>query len=267
MTPIDLGLVVLAVPALLGAGHLFLLTCLSVRPRAGRSSCGRRFVVLVPAHDEAGGIGATLADLARQDYPPDRWRIVVIADNCSDATAAIARDAGAGVIERRDPGARGKGHALRAAIDMLLQRPGSDWDSLVVIDADTRVDPELLARCSARLERGEAALQVAYLPRAGAGGPAETMRRIALTAFHVVRSRGRERLGWSAGLRGNGMVFSRACLAAHPHTATSRTEDVEFGLQLGRAGVRREDIAAWIMHPGGREVLLALQEKLGLVPG
>src|SRR5512133_41423 len=62
-----------------------------------------RFVVLVPAHDEEAMIAGTIAALRSGDYPPDRRHVVVVADNCSDATAAIAAEAGATVLERRDP--------------------------------------------------------------------------------------------------------------------------------------------------------------------
>ncbi|MBK7367636.1 MAG: glycosyltransferase [Candidatus Eisenbacteria bacterium] len=244
MNIVSIALTLAAAPPLAASAYLAALTALSAKRAPGAVSHGLRWVVLVPAHDEAAGIGATLAGLERLRYPREDFRVRVIADNCTDATAAIARAAGAEVHERFDPVARGKGHALRAAIARLLAEPECTWDALAVIDADTEVDPGLLAQCTARLEDGEEALQVAYLPRRhanGAGGaesPGHRARRVALTAFHVVRSRGREALLLSAGLRGNGMAFSRACLAAHPHDAAGRTEDVEYGLQLGLAGVR-----------------------------
>ena len=76
--------------------------------------------VLIPAHDEAAGIGATLAELAR--VAPAGTRVLVVADNCSDETAALARAAGVEVAERNDPSARGKGFALafgRRAVGLL----------------------------------------------------------------------------------------------------------------------------------------------------
>ncbi len=241
MNFVSLALALAAAPPLAASAYLAALTALSARRPRGAGSHGLRWVVLVPAHDEAAGIGATLAGLERLRYPREDFRVRVIADNCTDATAAIARAAGAEVHERFDARERGKGHALRAAIARLLAEPEGSWDALAVIDADTEVDPGLLEQCTARLEDGEEALQVAYLPRRRSGGaeaPSSRARRVALTAFHVVRSRGREALLLSAGLRGNGMAFTRACLAAHPHDAAGRTEDVEYGLQLGLAGVR-----------------------------
>ena len=68
--------------------------------------------VVVPAHDEETQVAATVRSISNADYDPDRRRIIVIADNCTDRTAAVAQAAGAVVWERTDPLHRGKGHAL-----------------------------------------------------------------------------------------------------------------------------------------------------------
>src|SRR5438477_4685586 len=58
-----------------------------------------RFTVVIPAHDEEPGIAATLRSCRDLDYPADLFRVVVIADNCTDGTAAVARRQGADVLE------------------------------------------------------------------------------------------------------------------------------------------------------------------------
>lgn len=80
------------------------------------------FAFLIPAHDEAALIRTLLASLARQHYPPDRYAVCVVADNCSDATAAIARAAGAEVFERYHDTERGKGYALSWLLSELDRR-------------------------------------------------------------------------------------------------------------------------------------------------
>lgn len=194
------------------------------------------FDVVVPAHDEEAGIRATLASLRAVDYPRDRYRILVIADNCADATAHVAAASGAIVVERRDPLRRGKGYALALAFAQVEKDDVAD--AVVVIDADSLVSPNLLCAFARRFASGASALQASY----GAQRTTVTWRSrlmvIALALFHDVRSLGRERLGLSAGLRGNGMGFSREVLRRVPAQAFSIVEDVEYGINLAEAGYR-----------------------------
>ena len=113
---IDVTLVLLALPALLAAGYLFVLAILSRRPMPAPCPPSRlRFDVVVPAHDEEAGIERTVRSLLALDWPAHRYRVLVVADNCSDRTAERARAAGAEVLVRDDPTRRGKGYALQRA--------------------------------------------------------------------------------------------------------------------------------------------------------
>ena len=235
----DVLLVLAGGPILAAAAYLFGFTLLWRRPVAGGPSTGRlRFAVLIPAHNEQNGIGATVRSLQAADYPPDRRTITVVADNCSDRTAEVAAAHGADVLVRTDDERRGKGQALRFGIERLLTRAGHEWDAMVIVDADTVVEPNLFHALARRFEAGECAVQAAYLPRAGGRQAVSTITYVAFVAFHLVRSMARERLGLSCGLRGNGMAFTRRLLASVPHDAFSRTEDLEFGVQLGMRGIR-----------------------------
>jgi cellulose synthase/poly-beta-1,6-N-acetylglucosamine synthase-like glycosyltransferase len=99
---------ILAVPASLACLYLLVLTCLSVRNTEPPSSSRRlTFDVIVPAHDEAASIAGTVSNLQQLDWPTERFRVVVVADNCTDTTAEIARASGATVITRRDATRRG----------------------------------------------------------------------------------------------------------------------------------------------------------------
>jgi len=226
---------------LLGASlYLLLLTLLSRQQDTRRVTEARlRFCILVPAHNEAIGLPATIGSLRAIDYPAGLRTIVVVADNCTDDTTSVAEAHGARVIVRTEAVRRGKGWALQHAIEILLApAAGPDWDALVVIDADTIVAPNLLHELASHLEAGEAAVQAAYLPRPSGDGALAVITDVAFAAFHLVRSSARERLGLSCGLRGNGMAFSRSLLRDVPHAAFSKTEDLEFGVQLGLHGVR-----------------------------
>lgn len=238
MTVLTAVLVLAAMPVALACLYLFALTLGWRRPSALRTARPVRFCVLVPAHNEALGIARTVESLQALDYPRELVRIVVVADNCGDDTASIARAHGAEVCERVDTERRGKGWALHFAIERLLAEPAESWEAVVVVDADTRVSANLLTVMAAHLDAGDQAVQAAYRPLPGGASPTAVITDVAFAAFHLVRSGARERLGLSCGLRGNGMAFTRRLLRDVPHTAFTRTEDLEFGILLGLSGER-----------------------------
>lgn len=236
-TVVGVALGVAAVPVVAAASYLLALTLLSRRAPAPTPPVpALRFDLVVPAHQEEAGIAATVASLAAVDYPPALRRVIVVADNCSDATAARARAAGATVLVREDPTRHGKGYALHHAFAWCIADGFAD--AIVVVDADTIVGPGLLHAYGARLASGAAAIQADN----GVANPRDSWRTclmaIAFVLVDTVRMLGRERLGCSAGLRGNGMCFAVSLLRAVPHEAFSVVEDVEYGIRLGRAGYR-----------------------------
>jgi 1,2-diacylglycerol 3-beta-glucosyltransferase len=232
---LDLLLLLLSVPLCLAAAYLFGATLLSRHLRAPSSDdSARRLRFVVPAHNESAGIARTVASLLAVDYPRAGFDVVVVADNCEDDTAVRAREAGAIVLERHDQERRGKGYALLLAFSSLPP----DLDAVVVVDADTLVSRNLLRAVAARRAKGAVAVQVDYAVQNPNVSWRTRLIAIAFGAFHIVRSRARERLSLSCGLRGNGMCFSTALLAEIPHEAFSIVEDVEYGLRLGEAGYR-----------------------------
>jgi cellulose synthase/poly-beta-1,6-N-acetylglucosamine synthase-like glycosyltransferase len=196
-----------------------------------------RVAVLVPAHNEAALVGRCVTSLRQQSYPPDLFDILVIADNCTDDTAARAAAAGAKVLVRTAPDARGKGPALRWAADRVLQGD-PDVAALAVVDADSVADPGLLAALVARLERGSPVVQAEYLGRNEDGSTKSELRGVAFLLFHRVRFGGRSVLGLPCHLVGNGMLFSRQVLEDHPWDAFTSAEDLEYSVDLRLAGVR-----------------------------
>jgi cellulose synthase/poly-beta-1,6-N-acetylglucosamine synthase-like glycosyltransferase len=234
---IDGLLLAALVPVAVCASYLFVL---ALAARVPAAALPRRstpfFTIIVPAHDEAANIAATVRSLQQLEYPRDRFEILVVADNCRDGTAEIARAAGARVLERVDASRRGKGYALAFAFENVLA--AAQTDAVVVVDADTSVSQNLLDAFACRFEAGAHAVQGHYTVRNPDATWRTRLMTIALALFHGVRSLARERLRLSAGLRGNGMAFSRSALATVPHDAFSIVEDLEYGIKLGRAGHR-----------------------------
>lgn len=242
MRLIDLLLAVCGLALLVPVGYLGLLTLLSGKLKAPVYGPPKlRFDFVVPSHNEELGIARTVKNLLAVDWPADKFRVLVVADNCKDATAARAREAGATVLERTDLQNRGKGYALHHAFERSLA--DQQADAVVVVDADTLVSPNLLQSFAARLEQGAMAAQTHYGVLEEKSSWRTRLMRIAFSVFHGVRSLARERLGVSCGLRGNGMCFSHALIREVPHDAFSVVEDVEYGIRIARKGHR-----VWYAH-------------------
>jgi cellulose synthase/poly-beta-1,6-N-acetylglucosamine synthase-like glycosyltransferase len=224
-------------------GYLLLLTGAAVKARLSGVSGPpdaehrRRFALLVPAHDEESTIGRLLASTAALEYPANRFDVVVVADNCTDRTAEVAREAGAQVEERHDRSARGKGYALRWLLARLRER-GARYDAYVVIDADTVVAPDFLRRLDAHFEAGSKVVQVYYTVLNVGESPLAALRFAALAAIHYLRPLGRKQLGLSCGLKGNGMGFLAEVLEQHGWEWFTLAEDVEFHLALVADGLK-----------------------------
>ena len=235
------GIIVVAGGAVAAAMGLYLVllsvAALFYRDPERDGAPDNRLIVLIPAHNETALIARCVASLKAQNYAADRYQIVVIADNCTDDTGAIAAAAGADrVMRRHAPDARGKGQALRWAIDQLLgEEP--DAAAVVVVDADSVADPDFLAGLVRRFQGGAPVVQALYL-LAGDEPAAEALGVLAFRLVNLVRQAGRAALGFPAALAGNGMLFSREVLLSNPWTAFTSTEDLEYSLTLQLAGVR-----------------------------
>lgn len=184
--------------------------------------------VVIPAHDEEAGIGATVAAARAQLGEGDR--ILVVADNCSDGTAAAARAAGADVAERRDAEKRGKGYALQHGVDALRAAPP---ETVVFLDADCAAAPgalDRIARCAVHLRRP---VQALYLARPAAeAGPASAVSAFAWLLINRVRMTGLQTLGGFSRLTGSGMAFPWT-LVEHRRFATGEiVEDLAMTVAL-----------------------------------
>jgi 1,2-diacylglycerol 3-beta-glucosyltransferase len=234
-----LALAPLALAAALVGAYLIALTGAALMrkvPRVRAVIARRRFAILVPAHDEASVIGRLLANLASQLYPHDRYDVFVVADNCTDTTAAVARRSGAIVHERHDDADRAKGYALRWLLERV--RAHARYDAYVVVDADSVVSRRFLLRMNARLEAGSTVVQSYYQVLNSEASTMTALREAALASLHYIRPLGRANLGLSCGLKGNGMCFDAATLHRIGWRSTGLAEDVELHLALVRDGHR-----------------------------
>jgi cellulose synthase/poly-beta-1,6-N-acetylglucosamine synthase-like glycosyltransferase len=191
--------------------------------------------VVIPAHNEKLTIARCVRSIFAADAAGLDLRVVVVADNCTDQTAAIARSAGARVLERFDTTRRGKGYALDFAFAALS---GTNTEAFAIVDADTEVERNFLIETAAAFRSGADSTQCRYLVRNPDSSIRTRLMGLTLAAYNVLRPRGRANLGLSAGLYGNGFALSSETLRAVPYTAYSVVEDLEYHLALLRSGRR-----------------------------
>ncbi|WP_337190914.1 glycosyltransferase family 2 protein [Qipengyuania algicida] len=191
--------------------------------------------VLIPAHDEATGIAATVEAL--KSVAPRNTQILVVADNCSDDTAERARTAGAQVIERHDTVARGKGYALAFGRDYLAEQAGGPPDVVIVLDADCRLGEGSLEALSAiALQRGTPTQAINLISPDLGAPPMVQISSFAMLVKNLFRSRGMQRLGGAALLTGTGMALPWQRIANAKLATGSIVEDLALGIELTREG-------------------------------
>jgi 1,2-diacylglycerol 3-beta-glucosyltransferase len=209
-----------------------------------------RFLFLIPAHNEATLLPSTLASLRQLDYPAELYEIHVVADNCTDNTAELARMGGAVIHERFHDSLKGKGHALQWLLKRLWTA-GTPHHAVVILDADSTVSRNFLRIMDAHLTAGARAVQSYYAVRDANSSAVVALRYIAMAMVNYVRPLGRMFLGGSAGLKGNGMLLWAELM--HEHNWTSHlTEDIELHMSLIAAGEQvlfAPDAVVWAEMP------------------
>jgi cellulose synthase/poly-beta-1,6-N-acetylglucosamine synthase-like glycosyltransferase len=205
------------------------------RARKGTAVTART-AILIPAHDEERGIAPTLGALLERI--PQGTRVLVVADNCTDETARVARKAGVEVIERNAPDARGKSYALAFGRDHLAQggKIGAP-DVVLVLDADCRLLPgSVTALAQAAVDHGVPVQAVNLIEADLAAAPMVQISSFAMLVKNLYRSRGMQRLGGAALLTGTGMAFPWKLFAEAELATGSIVEDLSLGIAMTRAG-------------------------------
>ena len=197
----------------------------------------RSFAILVPAHDEEAVIGELVDNLRELRYPRELYDVYVVADNCSDGTAAAARARGAYVFERYDPRRRGKPYAIEYALQRLWSLPRR-YDAVVIVDADNLVAPDFLLAMNARLEAGEQVIQ-GYLD---VKNPNDTWVSASFALSYWVSNRfwclAKHNLGFTVPLGGTGMCIATEALRQVGWGTDTLTEDLEFTVRAALRGIR-----------------------------
>jgi cellulose synthase/poly-beta-1,6-N-acetylglucosamine synthase-like glycosyltransferase len=192
----------------------------------------RRIAVLVPAHNEGTAIVPTLEDIKAQLRPGDR--LLVVADNCTDDTVAVARVSGAEVVERHDSQRIGKGYALDWGVQHLALDPP---DIVVMVDADCRLGEGAIGQLESTCALTGRPVQALYLMTAPEG--ARIGQQVAEFAWRVknwARPLGLAALGQPCQLMGAGMTFPWDVIRAADLAGGSIVEDLKLGLDLTSAG-------------------------------
>jgi cellulose synthase/poly-beta-1,6-N-acetylglucosamine synthase-like glycosyltransferase len=188
--------------------------------------------VLVPAHNESSGLLPTLANIQSQMLPGDR--LLVVADNCSDDTAAVATAAGAEVVERNDAAKRGKGYALDWGIRHLSSNPP---EIVIIVDADCRLADGALDSLALTCAMTCRPVQALYLM--GAPIDSQNNHRVAEFSWRVknwLRPLGLRALKLPCQLMGTGMAFPWDVIRSADIGNGQIVEDLKLGLDLTLAG-------------------------------
>lgn len=191
-----------------------------------------RAAAIIPAHNEEKGLLSTINNLKEQLRPGDR--LIVVADNCNDETAAIAERAGAEVTIRDDQAKIGKGYALDWGLNYLRS---DSPDVVIMIDADCRIAPGSIDRLVASAQQHQRPVQALYLMDAPDGSAVS--HQVATFAWRVknwVRPLGLKALGLPCQLMGTGMAFPWGILQSVTVSSGAIVEDLKLGLDLGSVG-------------------------------
>jgi cellulose synthase/poly-beta-1,6-N-acetylglucosamine synthase-like glycosyltransferase len=229
----------LALLTLIPACVLFVQVAAALLPsrtasRSSAVSAGERprVVVLMPAHNESAVIVPTLRGILPSLQEGDR--LMVVADNCSDDTAALAAAQGAVVVERHNLERRGKSHALEYGLKRLATDPP---EVVIVIDADCQVEPGTIDRIARECARTGRPVQALYLMSAQkSAGLSGSVAEFAWIVKNWVRPRGMHNLGLACQLMGTGTAFPWKAVEGFPVGNTEMAEDYKFGLDLARTG-------------------------------
>lgn len=192
-----------------------------------------KLLFLIPAHDEELLIERTVASLCAQDYPAGELKVVVIADNCTDRTASLARNAGATVLERQSVTHRGKHHAIEWALGVL---PWQEYEAVVVIDADTVVEPDYSSQLSRWPDLAQRAIQTYdHLSNERENSLTRLAGLLTRTRYDLALPL-KARAGFSVPMTGDGIVLGREILKRYPWHIQTITEGWELYARLTIGG-------------------------------
>ena len=189
-----------------------------------------KFMAIIPAHNEEKVVGNLIESLRQQNYPKELYDIYVIADNCTDSTAKVAKEAGAIVCERFDPDHRTKGYALQWFLKQKIEE-NADYDAFFVFDADNIVDKNFIVNMNKKLCQGEDVVQ-GYRD---IKNPTDNWITAGYALFYWTMHRlyhlARYNIGLSPLLNGTGFMVRFDVVKPNGWETETLTEDIEFSLK------------------------------------
>ena len=201
-------------------------------PRAARR---RRFVVIVCARNEEAVVRLPVSSALASGYPADCVEVVVLADNCTDGTAAEARAAGAEVWEKTTP-SRCKGDVIAWGLERLLKRGG--FDAIAVFDADNVVSPGWFDAMNDAFEDGETVVTGRRFASNAKANTISGWYAVYWAVMNELSNRVRTNLGLSGKITGTGYAFLPSALNGGGWSTRTLVEDVEFTVQSNLRGYR-----------------------------
>ena len=188
-----------------------------------------KFMAIIPAHNEEFVIKNLIESLKVQNYPKELYDIYVIADNCTDNTADIAKEAGAIVYKRFDEANKTKGHALQWFLKQKIEE-NADYDAFCIFDADNIVDKDFIKNMNKKLCQGEEVVQ-GYRD---IKNPTDTWVSAGYAIFYWMMNRfyhlARYNLGLSPLINGTGFMVKFDVVKPNGWQTVTLTEDIEFSL-------------------------------------
>lgn len=201
----------------------------------------KRYAFMICARNEENVIGELAKSLRAQDYPKELYDIYVLADNCIDATARKAREAGAIVYERFNPEKIGKGYALNELYSDILRDEGTErYDAYIVFDADNIADPHFLSAMNRSFASGKYDAITGYRASKNYG---ENWITAGYSLWFLREARftndPRMRIGSTCMVSGTGFLVSAKLMKENggwPYHLL--TEDIEFSVNCALHGKR-----------------------------
>ena len=217
--------------------HLLTKPDLPLPPKRGGRESSPSLVVLVPCFNEELHLKGLAETFSHQDYPRDRYRLVIVADHCTDQTAEVGRSLGMTVIERKDGPRSWRGAAVNDVLSTHLKK--EEWQGLVLLDVDAKLEPDFLSRVGLYLSAGVPALQCATRTKNPTESP---LAQVGDLIQVLIRNHqhGRSVSGYSPFIIGShGVVVSRKSVEClHWRTNTDQlADDVELGLRCFLNGI------------------------------
>ena len=189
-----------------------------------------KFMAIIPAHNEESVVAELIKSLKNQNYPKELLDIYVIADNCTDLTAQVARDAGAIVYERFDPSKKTKGYALNWFLKQKIEE-NADYDAFCIFDADNIVDKDFIKNMNKKLCQGEDVVQ-GYRD---IKNPTDNWITAGYAIFYWTMNRfyhlARYNIGLSPLINGTGFMVKFDVIKPNGWETKTLTEDIEFSLK------------------------------------